>query len=336
MSKPTMQNLADAVGVSRITVWKALSGRPGVSDEVRRSVQQKAAELGYGSPPPPPSSVPREQTFSVVVSRPESSVFWMQIIHHIAKELARSGISLMYTYMPTAWHEGYALPASLSPGSVDGFIVLNVYNERLLGMLSASPLPKVFLDTVPEMQPSRLGGDLVLLEGRTRTRAITGRLLAGERRRLGFIGDVGYAQTNLDRYEGFLDAHRALSLAPDPSLSLTGPLTIGSHYEQISRFLDRLPALPDGIVCASDFIAHFVSRYLSESGRAAPDSIILTGFDDNPEYANVAQRITTVHVDTSSLGRLLARKLMFRADCPEAPPEVSYIATELLFRGPLA
>lgn len=336
MSKPTMQTLADAVGVSRITVWKALNGRPGVSDEVRRSVQQKAAELGYGSPSAPPSPAAREQTFSVVVSRPESSVFWMQIIHHIAKELARNGISLMYTYMPTAWHEGYVLPASLSPGSVDGFIVLNVYNERLLNLLCASPLPKVFLDTVPEIQPPRLGGSLVLLEGRTRTREITGRLLAKGYRRLGFIGDVGYAQTNYDRYAGFLDAHKALDLAPIPALSLTGPLTIGSHYEQISRFLEGLSELPDGFVCASDFIAHFVSRYLSESGRAVPEGFALTGFDDNPEYANVAQRITTVHVDTSSLGRLLARKLMFRADCPEAPPEVAYISTEILLRGPLA
>lgn len=336
MSKPTMQALADAVGVSRITVWKALSGRPGVSEEVRRIVQQKAAELGYGSPPLSPLPAAREQTFSVVVSRPESSVFWMQIIHHIAKELARNGINLMYTYMPTTYHAGYALPASLSHDAVDGFIVLNVYDERLLGLLSASALPKVFLDTVPSIPPSHLGGDLVLLEGRTNTREITGRLLASGRERLGFIGDVNYAQTNFDRYDGFLDAHRLSGRAPDPALSLTEPLGIGSHYEQISQFLARLPSLPDGFVCASDFIAHFVTRYLSESGRAAPEGFALTGFDDNPEYANVAQRITTVHVDTSSLGRRLARKLMFRADCPDAPPEVAYIATETLFRGPLA
>ena len=29
MSKPTMQDIADALSVSRITVWKALSNRPG-------------------------------------------------------------------------------------------------------------------------------------------------------------------------------------------------------------------------------------------------------------------------------------------------------------------
>ena len=149
MSKVTMQDIADAVSVSRITVWKALSNRPGVSEELRRQIQHTAADLGYRPSETAPAGVLQERTFSVVVSRPESSAFWMQIIHHIAKELALHGIKLMYTYMPTAYKQGYTLPSSLSPDSVDGLIVLNIYDERLLRMLTQQPLPKVYLDTVP-------------------------------------------------------------------------------------------------------------------------------------------------------------------------------------------
>lgn len=36
MSKVTMQRLAEEAGVSRITVWKVLNDRPGVSEELRR------------------------------------------------------------------------------------------------------------------------------------------------------------------------------------------------------------------------------------------------------------------------------------------------------------
>ena len=46
MSKPTMQDIADALSVSRITVWKALSNRPGVSDSMRAQIHQKATEMG--------------------------------------------------------------------------------------------------------------------------------------------------------------------------------------------------------------------------------------------------------------------------------------------------
>ncbi len=335
MGKVTMQGLADAVGVSRITVWKALNKRPGVSDEMRQEIVRKAAELGFLPSTQSQVKTAADRTFSIVVSRPESSSFWMQIIHHIAKELAIHGINLMYTYMPTASREGFSLPSSLSAESIDGFIVLNVYNENLLRLLTAQPLPKVFLDTVPAIAPSDLNGDLVILEGRTRILEITAKLLSNGRKRLGFIGDVNYAQTNFDRYQGFLDAHRMLHTPIDPALCMTGPIGLKSHYEQISHFLSGLKAWPDGFVCPSDFIAHFVSRYLQETGRRQPDGFVLTGFDNNPEYANVAGRITTVNVETAMLGKSLARKLMFHADYPDAPWEVTYVATNILYRGGL-
>ncbi len=335
MAKVTMQDLADATGVSRITVWKALNNRSGVSEDTRRLIHNKASELGYGIASVE-SGRTGGRTFSVVVARPESSAFWMQIIHHIAKELAEHQINLMYTYMPSCYSEGYTLPPSLAAESIDGFIALNIYDAHLLRMLSAQPLPKVFLDTVPTVRFNQLGGDLVIIDGRTSERAITERLLKSGRTRLGFIGDAQYAQTNLERYDGFLDAHRALGISVDPSLCMTGPIGLRRHYEEISQFLDGLSELPDGIVCPSDFIAHFVSQYFSLTRRKPPEGFVLTGFDNNAEYANVAERITTVNVETSALGKRLARKLMFRVDYPRAPEEVSYFSTDILYRGPLA
>lgn len=333
MNKMTMQGLAEAIGVSRVTVWKALSNRPGVSEDLRQHIIREAKALGYVGVSAAARNA-QERTVSVVVSRPESSSFWMQIIHHIAKELAQgSNVNLMYTYMPTAYKNGYTLPPSLQQDSIDGFIVLNIYDEKLLRMLAASPLPKVFLDTVPSVAPDALGGDLVILEGRSRIREITKKLLKSGRKRLGFIGDINYAQTNFDRYEGFLDAHRDVGITPDAKYNLTEAIRLRTHYEDISGFLDALEVFPDGFVCASDFIAHFVQRYLEESGRAIPAQFVLTGFDNNGEYLNVARQITTVDVQTSSLGKRLANMMMFRAENPSASYEVSYIMSEILYRG---
>ena len=193
-----------------------------------------------------------------------------------------------------------------------------------------------FLDTIPAMPERALGGDLLIIEGRTRVCDITARLLDRGYRRLGFVGDVNYAQTNMDRYRGFLDAHAAHGVTPDPALSMTGSLGLRSHYEEISRFLASLPALPDAFICPSDFIAHYIQRYLSETDVPAGKCPILTGFDNNAEYANVAEQITTVDVDTSSLGKRLARQLIYRADYPQAPYETTYFSTQILYRGALA
>ena len=42
----TMRDIAAEIGVSTVTVSKALTGREGVSDEVREKIKQKAAEMG--------------------------------------------------------------------------------------------------------------------------------------------------------------------------------------------------------------------------------------------------------------------------------------------------
>ncbi|MEG0491988.1 MAG: LacI family DNA-binding transcriptional regulator [Clostridia bacterium] len=326
-----MQTIADQLGVSRITVWKALSDRPGVSDALRERINGKAQALGYAQAGEAVKPT-RERTVAVVVSRPESSSFWMQIIHHIAKELALHDISLLYTYMPSAYKAGYALPASLGYESVVGAIVLNIYSEELLRMLAANPLPKVFLDTVPALPFADLRGDLVLIEGRALIRQMTKRLLDSGRGRVGFIGDVGYAQTNTDRYQGFLDAHELCGRKAERMYCMTEHIGLRSHYAEISDFLSGLQTLPDAFVCASDFIAHFVKRYLAESGREVPTGFVLTGFDNNAEYANVADQITTVDVQTALLGKRLAREAMFRADYPSASYQVAYVESEIIYR----
>ena len=87
MSRPTMQQIADALETSRITVWKALNNRPGVSEALRRQILQKAQEFGYnkgGTAAVLQAAPAAARTVSVVVSRPESSLFWMQIVHHLA------------------------------------------------------------------------------------------------------------------------------------------------------------------------------------------------------------------------------------------------------------
>ena len=89
-----MQDIADAVGVSRITVWKVFNNQEGVSDSLRTQIISKATELGYAKvmPDAAESKTGGSKTVSVIVSRPESSHFWMNIIHRIAKEMSKQKI----------------------------------------------------------------------------------------------------------------------------------------------------------------------------------------------------------------------------------------------------
>lgn len=341
MNKVTMQDIADRLSVSRITVWKAMNNREGVSEELRDKILSTAKEMGYFRNTQmlvsDADAIPEKEaeTVAVVVSRPESSTFWMQIIHHIAKELSLHNVNMMYTYLPTFYTPDYHLPSTFSSGELNGFIVLNVYDDAWLEHLSELSLPKVFLDTTPVMSDDRLNGDLMIIEGRSRVREITRLLLDRGLNSVGFIGDVEYAQTNEDRYKGYCDAFAERGKSIPEDLCMTSHLGLQTHYEELCAFLDGLEKLPEAFVCVSDYIAHFIVEYCIEKNIPLERMPILTGFDNSHEYGNVADRITTVDVDTIAVGSRLADKIIFAMHHPKAAHEVSYIKTQIVYRGAL-
>ena len=339
MSKVTMQDIADALSTSRITVWKALNNKPGVSEQMRDVIIDKARDMSYpkiysydnedGSS----QSEHEMRTVAVVISRPNSSLFWIEIIHQLAKDFSRENINMMYTYIPSTYEADYVLPEMLSNGEVDGIVVMNVYTAEYLNMLSNLPIAKVFLDTVPEVPYYNLNGDVIYVEGQHAIKEITSRLLDKGIKKIGFIGDIEYAQTNMDRYNGFLNAFSDRDLTVPTKYSMTAHLGLNTHYDELSGFLDSLTDVPEAFVCASDFIAHFVHKYYSENHPDMIDKIILTGFDNNPEYTNVAGLITTVDVSTKNIGKRLAGHIVLNMAHSNQGQEVSYILNKVIYRN---
>ena len=50
MKKVTMRDIGKVVGVSAVTVSKAMAGESGVSEAMRQKILQVAAEMGYVNP----------------------------------------------------------------------------------------------------------------------------------------------------------------------------------------------------------------------------------------------------------------------------------------------
>ena len=99
MKKVTLQEIAASLGISRTTVWKVFSGHEGVSDSLKSRIIAKAQELGYEFPEnfqfAPLADEQPPVNIAVAVCRPETSLFWMNIIHQIAKEFTSQTINLV-------------------------------------------------------------------------------------------------------------------------------------------------------------------------------------------------------------------------------------------------
>jgi LacI family transcriptional regulator len=339
MKKTTLQQIANNLGVSRTTVWKVFSGQEGVSEDLKKKIIAKAQEMNYSlpgnfqvpeesaekSPAEPPVNI------AVAVCRPETSIFWMTIIHLIARELSLHNVNLVYTYLPSTVSRDYVLPASLAGGSIHGIIIINVYNERLLQLLAASPVPKVFFDTSTAVPPAKLNGDVILTENYDSVSKITKHLIKKGRKSFGFIGDINYAKSNHERFEGFSKTLLQHGLPFQPELSLTGSLGIDTYKEEIEAFLDTLPFIPDAFVCANDYVACILMQLLLKRGIRIPEEVALTGFDANTENP-LAESLTTVQVFNQNIGVRLALQILYRIKHPGFPYELIHITSKVIFR----
>ena len=334
MKKVTMQDIADALNVSRITIWKAFNKPDTVSDALRDQIMEKALLMGYSKMPVNSDITPQfvdSKTVSVIVSRPDSSIFWTNIIHHIAKELSKKNINLLYTYAPSAYRQDFFWPSYLTNGSISGIIVLNIYDNTLIKMISSLPVPKVFYDTVSSFNSNELNGDLILVEGIGSVKELTTHLIEKGCKTIGFVGDIAYARTNMDRYLGYSQAMAEAKLKIDDTFCFTESIPISEYESTIFKYLDSLKKLPDAFVCASDFVAHFLYQYFDKHGIKVPDDIMICGFDRTTEYSNVADKLTSVHVDTSFIGKRMTRELLQRIDNPTDPFETLYIKTTTVY-----
>lgn len=144
----------------------------------------------------------------------------------MAQELSNYKVNLLYTYVPSVYTKSFSLPPILQNGSVDGIVVLNVYDAEILGMVNVLSAPKVFLDTVPTLSDRELNGDLMLIEGFRTEYDITNTLIQDGHTEIGFLGDINYALTNLERYHGYCNCMEKQGLAVRSEYCLTGRIDI--------------------------------------------------------------------------------------------------------------
>lgn len=340
MKKITLQEIADACGVSRVTVWKAFNRKEGVNEALRGKILEKALAMGY-----PISQELMEQWngclpadsgkpfhVALVVSRPETSMFWGKIITSISEFFKKKNCTLSFICLPAMPEEEFVLPEPLCDGTVQGMIVMNIYEPKLFWQLNALPMPKVFLDAMTGIDFTDIDGDLILIEGRSTVEEIVESVILQGKQKIGFVGDIRYAQTNYERYLGYCSAMQNHGLRIPEEYCLTESFGLNSAQLLINRFLEELEELPEMLVCASDYIAHLVLQQLTLMGYETPRDILLSGFDDNLEFGHTST-LTSVHVQNTNMGVRLGQQLYYHLQYPDADNEFTYIRSEVKFRA---
>ena len=339
MKQITLQEVADKLKISRVTVSKVIHNKPGISLKTQKKVVSMLIENGYENLDPKLLSLVNENKtehtdcIAVIAIAPEFDEFWLKIINSISSELMKTKYEFIYSFLAKNDEQTYVLPKIIEPGHVNGVIVINVYGDALIKSLSQTGIPTVFLDTTPKMFTEGVNGDIVLLDGTRSIYEITNHIISKGRTEIGFIGDITYSTTILERWEGFKKSFMMNNLNINPKYCFTSSCFGHFYYrEEIENILGKLETLPEAFVCANDYIAFMLTDCLKEKGYKIPEDIAVSGYDDIHEKFAKASTLTSVTINTDVLGRRLVKQVLMRIDDPDMPKEIIHIEPNVIYR----
>ncbi|MDO4285021.1 MAG: substrate-binding domain-containing protein [Eubacteriales bacterium] len=304
-----LSDIAEMIGVSTVTVSKALSGKKGVSEAVRRQIQQKADELGYRQP----SVIRREQearTYTIgvlIASRyldQYTSFYWKMYQELSARAAGKECVTSLEIISDTA-QTPPAMPRLLSERLVDGYVILGPVSRDYLAFVTGhTDLPAVYLDGADREHEL----DCVMTDNYYGMYKMTNYLLERGHERIAYVGSIGSTESITDRYFGYAKAltEKGIPLRPEWVLedrdARTGvadhfPIALPVGARDLQTQGDVRGETPTAYVCNCDRTAARVITMLEEKGYRVPRDVSVVGFD-NYLYPGLCDvEITTYEVD---------------------------------------
>ena len=174
----TMSDIANEIGVSTVTVSKALGDKDGVGSELREKIKQKANEMGYRFSSASKSSKDNlTYSISVVVAKHfihDASAFYWVVYRYIVELLQKQSYYGILEVVSDSDEQLCEMPKSITDKKVDGIIVLGQFRQSYASALLNMNVPTVFGSDYK----FSLNKAVVLKEGTDITLFVTGDILA--------------------------------------------------------------------------------------------------------------------------------------------------------------
>ena len=343
LQKVTMQDIADSCGLSRNTVSKIFNGRGAVPDSTRRMVLERARELGYRRLPDVEedhgdTSEPRAQSIALFSRHmPSDHHFGISFVSAIASYLVRAGYTLTMYELTEYEFDHLLLPDHFSLEQTAGILGIELFSKPYLDMICEQGLPTVFIDTYAGANLSVSKYDLVIMENIASSIALTDHMIAMGAKTVGFVGDGNHCNSFHERWTGYMIALDKAGLVCDRAICILDE--DGHCYSDPEWYLEKLqamPYLPDGFVCANDFIALRLMVALKQLGIPIPKRVMVSGFDGTSQSAFVEPSLTTAKIPGSEIGQLAAEILLDRIENPDRAYRTTYVNTIPQYRASTA
>lgn len=331
-SSVTLQAIAKRLGLSSMTVSRALNNRPNVNEKTRERILKTATEMGY-RPNHIAKSLVLKKTFTIGVVVPEiTHSFFPEIIRGIEDVTYKNDYQLILTHSAEdGKREGRAI-AALEAKRVDGILISvaeNVTNYKVYQDLLKSGTSFVFYDRCVY----GIGATCVSINDEISARNITQHLINHGYKKIAHLSGPPKISISKNRLQGFLKAMRAARLPVPGEWIVQAGLQENEGYKAMKKLL-ALPGemRPRAVVAVNDPAAFGAMQAIYEAGLRIPEDVALVGFSDDIRAALMPSPLTTVRQPAYEVGKVAAEKLIATIEGKLKKPEEIRIDTELIIR----
>ena len=312
----TLKQIAEELGISMMTVSRALSGRGRISPATRKRVLETATRLRY-RPNRLVHAIKHGRSGTVGVMVPISLSFAAEIVRGIHDRLAESRC------LPILHFHGLGPRAErdeaereylhrLLDHRVDGIIFWpsdETVSQVYLHEVWERGVPLVAVDRHLPLTKADFSGTDDVAGGR----AAAEYLLALGHRRLAHIGGEPWVSTYADRRRGFEDALAERSAA-DGKVTWIAEACDDCRCLELVRGILAAGDRPTAISLASDRMAPDVYAAAESLGLRVGSDVSVIGFADLVETAWLRPRLSTIRQDPYAIGQRAAELLLDRID----------------------
>ncbi|MDO5785929.1 MAG: LacI family DNA-binding transcriptional regulator [Eubacteriales bacterium] len=275
----TMQQIAEACGVSRGTVDRALHNKSGIRPEVAARIQEKAREMGYIPPRPMPSLM---KTWKIGVVLHSANSGFVQTLAYLFEHLPDKDLLPVQIILRTMHgidiqHQLALIDELVEIEHIDGLALMPLANsqirEKINTLSKKKGIPVVTLNTdINDANRLAYIGPDNLASGRSAA-ALMGLVTGGNGHILPILGQQSGHYADSQRLTGFLEEVRVNY----PALKILQPECCFLDSQLAERIVTRaIQADPDltGIYVVS-VGRHGVANALRKNGQTGKIHVIM-------------------------------------------------------------
>lgn len=274
-----LEDLAKILGVSKVTVSKALRNHPDISEETTSRVKALAEKLGYRPNINARNLSARKSNIIGLVVPKIAHFFFGSVIEAVFSAAHEKGYETVMTVSQELAEREKQHIESLISMRVDGLIVSITEQTKDYSIFKRAiemNIPMVFVDRVPEIPdvPS------VTVDDYGGAYSAVEYFIQKGYTKIGLVGGFEYINIGKARNAGFFDAMKKHNAAINPSWIKYGGFGEEDGYKAFKELL-QAPELPEAILAVTYPVALGMYEAASEAGIRIPKDINVTCFGNN-------------------------------------------------------